>query len=322
MEMMIKYRKEIITGVVLSLLLFLFLKYIFPLLSPFLLAYLTVYSVYPLLYKLEEKWHIKKTITMFFVLGILVLLILAGVWLMLVASGQSVEEMLPVIMEWKDRLFQTSGNAFFQDLLPDIMKNTVSYIQKVFPAFAYIGIYLIATILMAKDFDGLMTKVHSVGALDSFMDVVGKILRTAGLFLKSQLILILVTTVICVTGFYFIGITSPILLGVLAGILDALPFIGTGIVLIPTAILFFLEGEVAKGVICLIIYVICVAVREFLEPRLMGKELGIFPVVLLISIFAGIKLFGVAGIVKGPLAIVLYRNFWTMLHKKREKNVE
>ena len=292
MDMILKYRKEMVTGVMLALLLFLFLKYIFPLLSPFLLAYLTVYAVYPLLYKLEVKWKIKKTITMFLVLGILAIIILSLIWVIIAISGGSVEETLPHVLEWKDRLFLTSGNAILHDLLPEILKNTVSYIQKVFPVLAYIGIYLIATILMAKDFDGLMSKVHKIGALDSFMDIVGKILRTAGMYIKAQMILIIIIMGICIAGFYCIGITSPILLGILAGILDALPFIGTGIVLIPTSLLFFLEREIMKGVICLFIYIVCIGVRELLEPKLVGKGLGILPVILLISIFAGIKLLG------------------------------
>lgn len=322
MDMILKYRKEMVTGVGLALLLFLFLKYIFPLLSPFLLAYLTVYAFYPLLYKLEVKWKIRKTITMFLVLGILAIIILSLIWVIIAISGGSVEETLPHILEWKDRLFLTSGNAILHDLLPEILKNTVSYIQKVFPVLAYIGIYLIATILMAKDFDGLMSKVHKIGALDSFMDIVGKILRTAGMYIKAQMILIIIIMGICIAGFYCIGITSPILLGILAGILDALPFIGTGIVLIPTSLLFFLEREIMKGVICLFIYIVCIGVRELLEPKLVGKGLGILPVILLISIFAGIKLFGVAGIVKGPLGIVLYKNIWVMLFKTKQNNNE
>lgn len=322
MDMILKYRKEMVTGVGLALLLFLFLKYIFPLLSPFLLAYLTVYAVYPLLYKLEVKWKIRKTITMFLVLGILAIIILSLIWVIIAISGGSVEETLPHVLEWKDRLFLTSGNAILHDLLPEILKNTVSYIQKVFPVLAYIGIYLIATILMAKDFDGLMSKVHKIGALDSFMDIVGKILRTAGMYIKAQMILIIIIMGICIAGFYCIGITSPILLGILAGILDALPFIGTGIVLIPTSLIFFLEREIMKGVICLFIYIVCIGVRELLEPKLVGKGLGILPVILLISIFAGIKLFGVAGIVKGPLGIVLYKNIWVMLFKTKQNNNE
>ena len=322
MDMILKYRKEMVTGVMLALLLFLFLKYIFPLLSPFLLAYLTVCAFYPLLYKLEVKWKIRKTITMFLVLGILAIIILSLIWVIIAISGGSVEETLPHVLEWKDRLFLTSGNAILHDLLPEILKNTVSYIQKVFPVLAYIGIYLIATILMAKDFDGLMSKVHKIGALDSFMDIVGKILRTAGMYIKAQMILIIIIMGICIAGFYCIGITSPILLGILAGNLDALPFIGTGIVLIPTSLIFFLEREIMKGVICLFIYIVCIGVRELLEPKLVGKGLGILPVILLISIFAGIKLFGVAGIVKGPLGIVLYKNIWVMLFKTKQNNNE
>ena len=103
MEVLLRYKKETITGVVLALLLFLFLKYIFPLLSPFLFAYLTVYAVYPFLYKLERNCHIKKTITMFFLLGIFVLLLLGILWIIILATGGSVEEFLPVILEWKDR---------------------------------------------------------------------------------------------------------------------------------------------------------------------------------------------------------------------------
>lgn len=321
MEMLNKYKKELITGVGLALLLFLFLKYVFPLVSPFLLAYLSVYAVYPLLYKLEEKWKVKKAITMFVLLGIFVLLLLGAGWVFVFATGGSVGEFLPVIIEWKDRLFITSGSTFFKDMLPELLKNTVSYLGRVFPVFAYIGIYLVATILMAKDFDGLMIRVRRVGVLDIFMDVVGKILKTAGLYLKAQLILILIIVVVCSMGFYFIGISSPILLGVLTGIMDALPFIGTAVVLIPSALLFFLEKEITKGVVCLGLYVVCVMVRELLEPRLVGKGLGIFPVVLLISIYAGMKLFGVSGIIKGPLAIVLFKNIWTMLFKDKEKAI-
>ena len=98
MEKIWKYKKEIITGVSLAFLLFLFLKYIFPLISPFILAYLTVYSVYPFLYKAEQRWKIKKAITMFLVMGIIVVIILAGVWIIALFSSGSVEEALPLLL--------------------------------------------------------------------------------------------------------------------------------------------------------------------------------------------------------------------------------
>ena len=322
METIIKYKKQIITGVSLAFLLFFLLKYIFPLVSPFILAYLTVYSVYPLLYKMEQKWKIKKPITMFLVLGIVVVVLFAVLWIIAFISGGSVEDAIPLIMEWKDRLLAFINPEMLSKILPDVIKNSFGYLQKALPLLVYVGIYLIATVLMAKDFDAIMTKVHSIGALDGFMNLMNEIIHTAGKFFKSQLILMLMITGVCVAGFYMIGISSPLLLGFLAGIMDALPFIGTSIVLIPTAIILFLEKEVWRGAVCLIIYVVCVAIREFMEPKLMGKELDVFPVVMLISIFAGAKLFGLSGIIKGPLAIVLYKILWGMLNKvdKPEKN--
>lgn len=319
MEILTKYKKEMITGVALALLLFVFLKYIFPLLSPFILSYLSVYAVYPLLYKLEEKCRIRKSFTMFLLIGFIVMFLLGLIWIFVITTGGNMGTYLPVVLEWKDRIFLVSGSVFFKDMLPEFLKNTVSYVGKVFPVLAYIGVYLVATILMAKDFDGLMIRVRSIGVLESFMNVVGRILRTFGLYIKAQGILFLIIATVCSTGFYVIGISSPVFLGVLTGIMDALPFIGTAIILVPSALLLFWEGEIFKGVVILIVYLICVLVRELLEPRLVGKGLGIFPVIMLVSIYAGVKLFGIFGIVKGPLAVVLYKNIWMQLFKNRKE---
>lgn len=319
MEMLTKYKKEMITGVTLALLLFVFLKYIFPLLSPFILSYLSVYAVYPFLYKVEEKCRIRKSFTMFLLMGFIVLFLLGLIWIFVITTGGNMGTYLPVVLEWKDRIFLVSGSVFFKDMLPEFLKNTVSYLGKVFPVLAYIGVYFVATILMAKDFDGLMIRVRSIGILESFMNVVGRILRTSGLYIKAQGILLLIIATVCSTGFYVIGISSPIFLGVLTGIMDALPFIGTAIILVPSALLLFWEGEIGKGVVILIVYLICVLVRELLEPKLVGKGLGIFPVIMLVSIYAGVKLFGIFGIVKGPLAVVLYKNIWMQLFKNRKE---
>lgn len=315
MEIIMKYKREIITGVGLAFLLFLFLKYIFPLISPFILAYLSVYSVYPLLYRVEQKWKMKKPVTMFLVLGILVVIMLAIMWIIAWISSGSVEEALPLILIWKDKLVGVVNLEMVNKLLPEVIKNSFTYVQKVFPILAYVGIYLIATILMARDFDTIMAKVHGIGALDEFMHVVNGIIRAVGMFLKAQVMLILMITAVCISGFYLIGVSSPVVLGILAGIMDALPFIGTSIVLIPTAIILFLEKEIWKGIACLGIYILCVVIREFMEPKLVGKKLDVFPVVMLFAIFAGIKLFGVSGIIKGPLAVVLYKNIYTKRNK-------
>ena len=194
-----------------------------------------------------------------------------------------------------------------------MMVNSISYLKKTLPVLAFIGIYLIATILFTKDFDKIMIQVHKVGALDAFISAMGGLLHTIGTYVKAQLIIILIIAIICCVGLRISGIPFPYLLGIPAGLLDALPFIGTGVILIPTAIIQLLNGNVGRAIVCIILYIICIVARELLEPKLIGKQLGIYPVILLLSIYAGIQLFGISGIIKGPLGIVIFKQLFTRI---------
>ena len=87
--------------------------------------------------------------------------------------------------------------------------------------------------------------------------------------------------------------------------LDVLPFIGTGVVLVPMALWQLLNGHYVRMAVCLLLYAACIVIREFLEPKLIGNRMGIAPVLMLLAIYAGIRLFGVGGIIKGPLALIV-----------------
>ena len=107
----------------------------------------------------------------------------------------------------------------------------------------------------------------------------------------------------------------------LAGILDALPFIGTGIVLVPLGIQQFLQGQYFRAFFCLLLYVVCIFVRELLEPKLIGKKVGVPPIAILLSIYAGIKLFGIWGIIGGPLGFVMIYQGYLSIERRREKHL-
>ena len=84
-----------------------------------------------------------------------------------------------------------------------------------------------------------------------------------------------------------------------------LPFVGTGIVLVPLSAWQLLSGHYVRMAVCLGLYGICILTRELLEPRLIGNKIGIAPICILFSLYAGVKLFGVGGIIKGPLALIV-----------------
>ena len=67
------------------------------------------------------------------------------------------------------------------------------------------------------------------------------------------------------------------------------------------------------------LYAVCALTREFLEPKLIGNKIGVWPVGILFAVFGGIKLFGIAGIVKGPLSLVIICEICRYLWKREEK---
>ncbi|MDE6901693.1 MAG: AI-2E family transporter [Lachnospiraceae bacterium] len=129
-------------------------------------------------------------------------------------------------------------------------------------------------------------------------------------FIKAQGVILLIISILCGTVLGIAGIPGGILFGLLAGFLDMLPFIGTGIVLVPLSVWQLLNGEYVRMVVCLILYGVCIVTRELLEPKLIGKRIGIAPVFMLLAVYAGVKLFGVGGIVKGPLALIVIYEIW------------
>ena len=79
----------------------------------------------------------------------------------------------------------------------------------------------------------------------------------------------------------------------------------------------FFGGNYVRGAVCLLVYVACIFIRELLEPRLIGKRIGVSPIAILLSIYAGIKLFGMWGIIGGPLGFIIIYQADMSLERRR-----
>ena len=135
-------------------------------------------------------------------------------------------------------------------------------------------------------------------------------------YVKTQLIIMTLTCIICSAGLYFMGNPYALLLGVLIGIIDALPVLGTGTVFIPWCIILLIMGKYSSAVAILVIYLVAYYTRELLEPKLMGAGFGVSPVLMLVSLYVGLILFGISGVITGPVAVILIREICTRLIKK------
>lgn len=123
--------------------------------------------------------------------------------------------------------------------------------------------------------------------------------------------------------FAIFGIKSPFLWGVIMGLMAFLPIVGIGIIFIPAAIYLFLVGRIAAGIFFIIFYVILSGSIEYIfKPRLVGHRVQMHTLLVFLSIIGGLKLFGILGIIYGPLIVTAFLTLTDIYKTSYQKLVE
>lgn len=128
-------------------------------------------------------------------------------------------------------------------------------------------------------------------------------------YIKSYLILLVITFIELTVGFLIIGIDYAVGLAALVAIIDILPVLGTGTVLIPWLIIDAILGNYGMALSLLILYVVIIVVRNILEPKIIGEQIGVHPLLTLLCMYVGLRLFGFVGIFALPLILVVIKGF-------------
>lgn len=137
--------------------------------------------------------------------------------------------------------------------------------------------------------------------------VPNKLKGTVFCWLKAQSKLMLVTFLVLTAGFLILGLDYPILFGSAIALIDALPVLGSGLILIPWSLLQFLAGNTFCGVGLLCIYGAAALIRTALEPRLLGRQMGLDPLLTLLALYAGYHFFGILGMILFPMGAMFLK---------------
>lgn len=194
------------------------------------------------------------------------------------------------------------------------VSNIAGNIAKAFPSFLLsLAVTVVASCYIAKDFDRILkftknmvgeTKYRKIITIkDILKDKVFK-------FVLGYLLLTLITFAELTVGFLILKIKYALLLAAIVAVVDLLPILGTGTVLVPWAIISMIFSDIKSGVILLVIYVIITVVRNFAEPKIIGKQIGINPLLMLITIFVGLRLSGLIGMFVLPVAVMVVINYY------------
>ncbi|MBW4082328.1 sporulation integral membrane protein YtvI [Paenibacillus sp. S150] len=128
-------------------------------------------------------------------------------------------------------------------------------------------------------------------------------------YLRAQLVLISITAVIVIIGLLLLGVNSAFAIGLTIGLVDLVPYLGVGIVLLPWALYSYMTGNLALGIGLSVLYAVILITRQVLEPKVLASSIGLDPLAMLIGMFAGLQLFGMLGLLLGPVLLVVLDAF-------------
>ena len=142
--------------------------------------------------------------------------------------------------------------------------------------------------------------------------------RISWRYLRAYLLLLLLTFSQLFLGFCILRVEYAFLLSILIALVDLLPILGVGTVLVPWAIIALIQRDFYRGIGLLVLYLIITVLRQVLEPRLLGKSLGLSPLLTLFSTWVGFKILGVFGMLIAPLVTLFLKLLVGQLWQTRD----
>ncbi|MBR6609197.1 MAG: AI-2E family transporter, partial [Oscillospiraceae bacterium] len=124
-------------------------------------------------------------------------------------------------------------------------------------------------------------------------------------YIKSYSLILFITFAEIAAGLWLLGVKRAVLIAMLIAVFDILPAVGTGGIIIPWGIISIALGDVFMGIGLLALYLIVTVVRNTLEPKIVGEQVGLHPVATLMAMFLGSKIMGIIGLFGFPIALVI-----------------
>lgn len=333
---LINKKKYILTLIGTTLGVYLLMKCILPLVVPFIFAYLIAAALLPLTRFLERKLRIPKTITGGILLFILLITLGCALFFLLrnlinqivalltnlpvyQASIMNIVDSICINCDGMLGLMEGQTRGFVDNhissvfttiqsrILPTISQHTLLIVVKIIGFTGSIIFLVVASLLMIHDADAIKKSYSKLLIYEDIRAVKEKISNAGIAYFRAQIIIMSIVATINVSGFVLLKNQYALLIGIAIALIDAFPVLGSGIILVPWAMISLFSKDIFDAAILMSIYLLCQLVRQFLEPRLIGNKIGIHPIFTIMAIYVGIQLFGIMGFILGPLSLVTIR---------------
>ena len=172
-------------------------------------------------------------------------------------------------------------------------------------------ICVIATVFLAADYDSLSVRMRQ--ALPERAGQIVQMVQSAfktiiKSYISSYLLVMLITFAEISAGLLILRVENAPLIAAVIAVFDILPIVGSGMILAPWAIILLIQGKMGRGIGIAVLYVVVVVARQIMEPKLVGKRVGLHPLATLICLWVGAKTLGVAGMFGFPITLLILKD--------------
>ncbi|MBQ8689044.1 MAG: sporulation integral membrane protein YtvI [Clostridia bacterium] len=328
------YAHLTVTVIGVALAAFLVIRYLFVPVLPFLIAWGVAFLVRPAAAYLSRKIRLPKKIISATLAACAVVVGIGAVtgitayglselWQLLTdfASNERLYEILAKIADPIGSLFgEGEGAAELEQYLGDTLSGAISSllggivsilttaVKRIPSVLFFLLITVISAVYFALYLDKINARVRAIlpDRIENALCRFKNSFFSVGLkYIRSYLLLMLITFAVMLVGFLVLGVQGALLLSVIVALLDILPLIGVGTVLVPWSIFEIIFGSVPLGIGLIVLLVVHEIIRQLAEPRIIGKSLGIHPIISLILLYVGYSVFGFFGLIAVPLVCVI-----------------
>lgn len=335
-----------IVGVIITLLVIKFGKTVISLFMPFILALLVAMAINPLILKIQSRVKFRRSKITIFVLVIIFTLSLTVLWILLSAIATEVIGLLNGWEELFNGFQQSIQNleAITQELLlkinsdieiPDhgiidsLTSTIFEYLKVAVSDFSSLTAFARDRVVGITSF-GVSVLIFAMGCYfitTDYPTICNNLANRLGVnltellnqvkaitiaafdgYIKSRAIVAAGVGFIIFIGFILIGQEYALLLALIMAVLDFIPIIGSGTLLVPWSIIDLLTGNITQGLQLLAIYGAVTVYRNIAEPKVVGDKTGLSPTLSLITIYIGMRVAGVVGMILGPVLTIVIIN--------------
>lgn len=354
-----KYKKSAYIGiniVIYLALAYVFLRYALGILLPFALSLLIVSISRPIVLKISNHSRVPKSVISLFVTGTI---LISLVYLLILASGAVLDQIGNIITKISEHLskednYITATLSFIEGLIErfpflesNISNNTSVYsvalnmatnmvstlstqltqgVGKIIASMPEIIITVVVVILslfyFSKDYTKITKKLSSLlpsSVRSRLLGIKRDVFFVISSYLRSYLLILLITFAEVFAGLLILGIENAFAIAIIIALVDMLPILGVGTVLIPWSLISLIAGNTSLSIGLVVLFCVVYVVRQFIEPKIVSSQLNVHPLLAIFAMYAGLKIAGIGGMIVAPFLAFVGKTVYDGIKKDNEK---